>query len=69
MNHILNKLFSGRYALTVIFGFGTMILAFYLVSKFPESSAVVWTGVSSITIMIVKDYFQRSDREKPEEKK
>jgi hypothetical protein len=63
MNDALKKMFSGRYALTIIFGAGTMALAFYLVAKFPESAAVVWAGVSNITIMIAKDYFGRQDRD------
>lgn len=62
MNKVLEKLISGRYALTIIFGVGMMALAFYLVHKFPESAAVVWAGISNITIMIAKDYFGRQDR-------
>lgn len=62
MNHIVDKLFSARFWMAIIFTLGTVGLAYYLVSRQPESSAVVWTGVTSITIVIIKDYFSRNDR-------
>lgn len=62
---ILDKVLSARFLMAVVVTVGAMCLAFFLVHKLPDSAPVVWTGVTNVWIVIVKDYFARDDREKP----